>query len=109
MEKRSDSRIAVSCPVSFSGEDLAGDGKMVNLSMGGWRATVISSTKGIKPGTQLTLLISLPDNPSLLKIDIGVVRWSFGNEFGVEFLDLGTDEAERLNQFISSQESYSPR
>lgn len=43
--------------------------------------------------------ISLPDSQPELTVELAVVRWSIGQQFGVEFVRMWPDEQSRLDQF----------
>ncbi len=53
----------------------------------------------------LALQISLPGQEATLKIDQAAVRWAKGQEFGLEFLIIGSEEEERLRRFLSTLEA----
>ncbi len=69
--------------------------------------TVVSG-ENVQPGTYLVLRLHLPEEYSPLKVDLAVVRWATGSEFGVEFMRLRTEEKERLQRLVTSLEKGSP-
>ncbi len=87
--------------MTFSGEGISGEGVVVNLSKGGWGAT-IEGNQAVPEGVYLVFHLFLPDDRPPLKVDSAAVRRSTGKEFGVEFLYMSTEEADRLDRFINS-------
>ncbi|MCH6558632.1 MAG: hypothetical protein IH803_10535, partial [Nitrospirae bacterium] len=59
-------------------------------------------------GMYLALQICLPGQEATLKVDLAVVRWATGWEFGAEFIRLRTEERERLHRLVTSLEKGSP-
>lgn len=79
---------------------------MVDLSMGGCR---VQSDATVQTGAYLELRVYLPQQDSPLKIDLAVARWSIGQECGLEFIRLQTEQQERLRQLVQSFEVASSR
>ncbi|MEC4668208.1 MAG: PilZ domain-containing protein [Nitrospirota bacterium] len=102
MALRSNTRFSIRCPIAFSGDDIKGDGAVINISKTGW---MVASNHWVQRGTYLTLRIALPDQEIPLEVDQAVVRWSTGHEFGLEFLSMQPDAQERLNRFLSTLET----
>ncbi len=100
-ENRRHPRFLVKLPMTFSGERVSGEGVVINLSKGGWGAT-IEGNQAVPEGMYLVLHLFLPDERPPLKVDSAAVRWSIEKEFGVELLYMGTEEADRLDRFINS-------
>ena len=101
MDRRSYSRFPIQFPMSFSGEGTGGEGTVTDLSKAGWKATV-SSSQPVQIGKYLTLHLSVPHQDHPVKVEVAAVRWVRGQEFGVEFLFLGTDEEAELSRFLTS-------
>jgi hypothetical protein len=90
-------RYPVHVPIVFTG-DHDGEGIVTNLSLGGCRvekADVAAVNKAF-----LTIRLGLPFHDVPLKIDAAVVRWSAGQDFGLEFVRIAAPEQERLTQYI---------
>ncbi|MDA2911706.1 PilZ domain-containing protein [Nitrospiraceae bacterium AH_259_D15_M11_P09] len=104
MERRGYPRFRVQFPISFSGDDLAGEGTVIDISKRGWKATV-TRTLSVQQGTYLKLRLSLPDQAPPMDVDSAAVRWAKGREFGIEFLIMGSEEEERLRRFVSTLET----
>ena len=102
MDERSKPRAQFECPIAFSGDDIVGEGTLVNLSASGWK---VRCDRQVPKGTYLSLRISLPDKESPMEVTLAVVRWATGEEFGLEFLRMGTEEQTRLRQFATTLDS----
>jgi hypothetical protein len=98
MEAQRERRLFVQYPVVFLGNQGVGEGKLFNLSMGGG---AIESRTAVQRGTVLTLRVQLPIHPQPIAVDQAEVTWTAGDDFGVQFLSLGTREQARLNQLIA--------
>jgi hypothetical protein len=98
METQRERRLFVECPVVFLGNQGVGEGKLFNLSLGGG---AIESTTSVQRGTVLTLRVHLPSLAQPIAVDQAEVTWTAGDDFGVQFLSLGTREQARLNQLIN--------
>ncbi len=101
MEKRRHSRVAVHLPISFSGDEAAGEGLVSSISKDG--CAVVSPEK-IEPGALLDLRIKFPEHDALMEVDLAVVRWVHGGRFGLEFIRMHPDEQERLQRVFSALE-----
>ncbi len=106
MEKRKHSRVAIQLPISFSGEEIAGEGRLANISKEG---CMVVSHEQVEPEALLGLQIHLPENDSLMEVDLAVVRWTHGGKFGLEFIQMHPDERERLHRVLSAFEPVSPQ
>ena len=101
MESRKYARFQVELECSFSGDHTAGDGQVVDLSMGGSK---VRSDATVPTGAYLELRVYLPQQDSPLKIDLAVARWSIGRECGLEFIRLQPEQQERLHQLVQGFE-----
>lgn len=70
-----------------------------NLSLNGWR---VDGTQPVVPGMIFTLCVVLPGQQPTVFIDRAVVRWSRGQEFGIEVSSIKADEQARLEQFVTA-------
>jgi len=105
MDKREPSRFAVELPIAFSGVDVSGGGIVSSLSNKG---CTVRSDEHVRPSTFLVLHIHLSEQYSPIEIKLAVVRWSTGKEFGVEFLEMASQERQRLHHILKSLEPGSP-
>ena len=99
MQPRRSPRFAVQLPVSFKGDGGAGKGMVFNLSMGGCR---IGSDDTLAPNTYLELHIDLPGCNMPTTIELAAVRWSEGQQFGLEFIRVSEEAQERLRTLVRS-------
>ncbi len=76
-------RYQVHCPITLLGDHLVGEGTVRNVS---------------------TERVLLPDQAVPMKVDLAVVRWSRGREFGLEFLRMQPEERDRLRRVITALE-----
>lgn len=99
MEFRQHPRVKVHLEVSFLGEEVAGKGLVCNISSGGCG---VNSSCTVPVGAFVQVTLHLPKSDKPLKVDVAVVRWSAGNAFGLDFLQIGQEEQDRLKRFIKS-------
>jgi PilZ domain-containing protein len=100
MTRRYSERISVRCPVVFSMGSMVGDGEVQDLSNPGCQ---IQSTACVLKGECLQLKMLLPGVKSPLAVALGVVRWTNGSHFGVEFIKMHADDRALLTRFISER------
>ncbi len=105
MDKREPSRFAVELPITFSGVAVAGGAIVSSLSNEG---CTVRSDKNVQPGTFLVLHIHLSEQYSPMVIELAEVRWSTGGEFGVEFLEMASQERQRLFHILKSLDPGPP-
>lgn len=79
--------------MTFQGDDIAGEGTVLNISRGGWK---VRSMQSLPAGIYLSLHVRLPDNLPPLDVDLTAVRGSQGDEFGLEIIRIKTDEWRRF-------------
>ncbi len=97
-------RLRVRCPITFSGDSVFGEGTVINISDRGGR--VKSHKTRVPNGAQLTLEVSLPNHEAPMKVDLAVVQWSRGLEFGLVFLQMQAEESLRLRRVVSTLETH---
>ena len=98
-------RYPLQCPISFTGDQLVGEGTVLNVSLGGWK---VASAQPVHPGSCFALKIALPDQHAPMKIELATVRWATGQEFGLESVHTDPQAKARLSRLISSLEMASP-
>src|SRR5262245_35238622 len=76
-------RFAVNLWAKFFGENTAGAGIVLNLSVSG---ALIETLVPVKTGDELKLRMAFPNPEGFLELPEVVVRWVQGPRFGVEFL-----------------------
>ena len=89
-------RFPVQCVVSYSAGPFRGVGTVWNLSRSGWR---LSGDLPMRPGESLSLTVTLP-NEQRIEIRDAVVRWSRGQEFGIETVETPKHTADRLTHYV---------
>ena len=89
-------RFPVQCVVSYSAGPFRGNGTVWNLSRSGWR---LSGDLPMRPGESLSLSVTLP-NEQRIDVSDAVVRWSRGQEFGVETVETPKHTADRLIHYV---------
>lgn len=113
MELRKNLRFAVQLPLSFKGDEIDGEGVVFNLSLEGCGVVFKPSLEGgaaggdtmIRPGTYLAIRIQPYQQDSPIEVELAVVRWSEGREFGLEFIRIRTEEQDRLRRFVKTLEA----
>jgi hypothetical protein len=85
--------------VYYSGDEFKGTGTAWNLSLNGWR---IDGTHPVEPGMVVTLCVFLPGPHPTVFIDRATIRWSLGQEFGIEVSSIKAGEHARLEQFVTA-------
>ena len=113
MELRKNLRFAVQLPLSFKGDKIAGEGVAFNISLEGCGVVLNLSLEGcavgsdtsIRQGTYLELCIQTYQQDLPIEVELAVVRWSEGREFGLEFIRITAEEQERLRRFVKTLEA----
>ena len=77
---RLDRRFSVLCSVSYNAGLSQGQGTVWNLSVSGWRLT---GDVPMRAGERLSMAVLLPTQQQINVFE-AVVRWTRGQEFGVE-------------------------
>lgn len=98
MEQRKYPRFPINCTVTFTSDTAKGEGRVLNLSLGGG---AIESEVVVTRGDYLKVQIKLPDQATLLEIDLAPVRWVDGKAFGVEFISMQPAAKDMLNQCVA--------
>jgi hypothetical protein len=96
---RHNARHEVHLSVEFTGDQVSGKGLVCNLSRSG---CCLKGHTRVPVGAFVELKISLPDGLAPLIVDLGVVRWSAGERFGIDYLQIQETETQRLKQFLST-------
>jgi hypothetical protein len=96
-ERREYDRLAMNCPLTFSGEASGGSGTVSDISVNGC-AFLTRTALAEKTVLRLSLHISAELPP--IRVDAAVVRHVRSGRVGVEFLRLQPGEHHRLQLFI---------
>lgn len=101
LDKRYSERVAVTCPVRYSGEVSTqphkGEGVTKDISLSGCK---MISERPVTRGTLLSLTIALPDGQGPLKLASAHVVWVSGCHFSVRFLDVSQANRKRIQAFL---------
>jgi hypothetical protein len=89
-------RFPVQCVASYSVGPFIGIGTVWNLSRSGWR---LSGDLPMRPGESLSLTVTLP-NEQRIEVPEAVVRWSRGQEFGIETVETPKHTQARLIHYV---------
>jgi hypothetical protein len=89
MDLRDHPRFEVNVPLTFFGDQNNGKGAITNLSAG-------------EIGAFLELNVDLTAPHQQLIVEVAVVRWSIGTKFGLDFLQLDSEQEKRLRRFIKT-------
>ena len=102
MEQRKYDRVCVEYAASFSGPTYRAQGTVLNLSMVGCRAR---SERTIMKDESVGMLIDVPRYEHPLYISRAEVRWSDGQDFGMEFIHIELEDRHRLAEIIRTIEA----
>ena len=102
MENRKHDRYPVEYLAAFSGHSFGAQGVILNLSVIGCRAR---SPFAVKRDDSLGVLIDVPRYDHPLHVTLAVVRWSNGEEFGMEFIRIEPDDQLRLRELIRAMKA----
>lgn len=97
VENRNLNRVRAQFPVGIVGDLLDGKGQLVNLSPGGCR---IKGDQSLKDSAYLRLILYAPNDPIPIKIELAIIRWVRGDEYGIEFIRVHADHQSRLRQLL---------
>ena len=99
MEKREPPRFACEYSISFEGGNIAGSGTVSNLSMGG---CALESDSNLCRGDHMKLRINLPEQESPILVGLATVRWVKGQESGLGFINVDTEQQKRLRRLLDT-------
>lgn len=105
-DKRKFSRHHIELSVTFTGDQVSDQGRVLDLSVGGCR---VKSAAAIFSGEFIGMLIQLPGRDMPLAIGLATVRWASEQEFGVEFIRMEPDQQALLHRFTQKLESSGGR
>ncbi len=89
-------RFPVPCSVTYHSGPFQGHGTVWNLSCTGWR---LSGDLPMRSGETLSLIVTLP-NEQRIEVPEAVVRWSRGQEFGIETVETPKHTQARLIHYV---------
>ena len=92
----------VELPASVSGSSYRAEGTILNLSIGGCR---VHTPFRVKQDDCLGVLIDISKYDRPLYVSRAEVRWSDGQDFGVEFIQMEMEDQQRLVETIRAIEA----
>lgn len=105
-ERRIQPRFTTQFRSTFSGNRDEGNGKTLDLSLGGCK---IESDTPVQQGGRFECRLHIPDLDWPIMIDEAAVRWVEGNTFGLAFTRVRPDEQAKIRALISKLEQKRPR
>ena len=96
-DRRAYDRLPVNCPVAFSGENCAGEGGLIDVSMGGCNFSTLAA---VTSGAIVQMALEVSNDVPPIIVDAAVMRYVGRESIGAEFLQWQPSERERLQQFI---------
>lgn len=84
-------------PIIFGGAPFVGEGVLTNLSFSGCS---VLCDREVLCGSDVRVSILLPDQAQALAVELGLIKWVEGHQFGVEFLHLPQETRQRLNRTL---------
>ena len=96
-DRREYDRMEMNFPVSFYGQDVSGEGNLLNVSMGGCS---FSTGAEVESGAILNVSMQITKDVPPVMVDAAVVRSVRSSSVGVEFILWQQSERERLQLFI---------
>ena len=97
MKPRYKPRIRLRFPVTFISGARVGKGQVLDLTLPG---CLIESPVAIEDGQSLQLELFLPGLRFPVSVTLGVVRWTQGKRFGVEFIKMHESQQRILQRFV---------
>ena len=97
-ERRNQPRFTTQFRSTFSGGPNEGNGRTLDLSIGGCR---IESGTVVSQGDKFECRLHIPDLDWPIMIDEAIVRWVEGKTFGLAFTRLSPEERNKITALIS--------
>lgn len=96
-DQREYDRLSMNFPVAFRGDQFKGDGKVLNISMGGCSFT---TTSKLAKSAIVRLELKVSNDAAPVIVDAAVLRHWHNQIAGVEFIQWQQSERERLQLFV---------
>jgi len=97
MNHRYSERVPVECGAVFSGENMCGEGRVIDVSLPG---CLMESPELVKVGDYMRLRLFLPDQAAPLNVPLAVVRRVDGTFIGLEFIRSSDEDQARLTRYV---------
>jgi hypothetical protein len=101
MKQRYSPRTATECSISFTGDGVVGEGRVLNLSVPG---CLIETSTSLKLGQYLRLHLSFSNGYPSLRIALAAVRRIQGMKVGIEMIRMSAEDAYRLRSLVGYHE-----
>ena len=88
-------RFPLNYPVIFGGAPFVGEGVLTNLSLKGCSVTC---NREVLCGSDVRVSMFLNHELPALPVELGIIKWVKGNQFGVEFVRVPVEAQQRLNR-----------
>ena len=98
MKPRYRERVQLKIPVIFTMGAQIGEGRVLDLTVPG---CLIESPVTVHKGQSVQLKMFLPGLKRPFTVGLGVIRWTEGKKFGVEFIRMEEPERLLLNRFMA--------
>jgi PilZ domain len=98
MKPRYKQRLRLKFPVMFTWEGRIAEGHVWDMTNPGCQ---IESSISVTQGQSLQLELFLPGHQFPLAVALGVVRWTKGKRFGVEFIKMHESQQRILTRFMT--------
>lgn len=101
MVPRKSPRFAVQLPIRFTVDDREAGGTILNISHDG---CMITAARSPEQAAYLRLEMDLIEGQPPVQVGLAAVRWSSRSRFGLEYIKVGSEERERLKEFMAMLE-----
>jgi PilZ domain len=98
MKPRYRPRVRLDLPLIFTSGSQVGEGRVLDFTMPG---CLIQSPVVVQEGQSLQLEVDLPGQQHPLSVKLGVVRWTKGKRFGVEFIRMHESQQRLLERYLT--------
>ncbi|MFO0732177.1 MAG: PilZ domain-containing protein [Nitrospiraceae bacterium] len=103
---RAEARQPLRCKFQYFLDECVSEGTVWDLSSSGWRA---SGTAPVTVGMEMPVCLYLGNEKRWVSIGRAAVRWVKGSNFGLEVVQIDTQEQERLDHFLEKSRLELPR
>jgi len=94
---RRSSRFPVRWPMRYGNATFLAEGTVLDLTDRGWR---LAGTMPVVPGMRLTLQVSVPARPTLLRVQRATVLWVKDQEFAIQAHDMDPMDRAWVTEFL---------
>ncbi|MDH5640934.1 MAG: PilZ domain-containing protein [Nitrospira sp.] len=101
MKPRSRSRVPVDYHVSFTGDNVSGNGLLKNLAVSG---SELETDVQLAIGTHLCLHVNLSGARPLIVIALAIVRWKQDERYGLEFVRFEGQAKQQLQDMLNQRD-----